>query len=91
MASYSEQRFAEEERQKFRRCASRLLALVPENDNQHRQELNSLLDKLNSLDYSISGIVEQVFVVCFDYGVQNLEACRNNNTVLIHASLLHHK
>ncbi len=74
MASYSDMRFVDEERQKFRRCSSKLLSLVPISGGEHRQELNSVLDELNSLDYSISDLVDKVNPKLVCYGVQNLEA-----------------
>ncbi|XP_071789810.1 HEAT repeat-containing protein 6-like [Asterias amurensis] len=51
--------FAMEERQRYRHCASRLLGMVAESGEKHKNELNSLLDELNSLAYSVQGLVEQ--------------------------------
>ena len=52
--------FAMEERQRYRHCASRLLGMVAESGEKQKNELNSLLDELNSLAYSVQGLVEQV-------------------------------
>ncbi|XP_038058799.1 HEAT repeat-containing protein 6-like [Patiria miniata] len=51
--------FAMEERQRYRHCAARLLAMVSESGEKQKNELNSLLDELNSLAYSVQGLVEQ--------------------------------
>ena len=52
--------FISEERQKFRSCCSKLRQLVPARDEESRKTLNALLDELNSLDYSIYGIIDEV-------------------------------
>ncbi|XP_022108453.1 HEAT repeat-containing protein 6-like [Acanthaster planci] len=51
--------FAMEERQRYRHCAARLLGMVLEAGEKQKNELNSLLDELNSLAYSVKGLVEQ--------------------------------
>ena len=60
MATYSSINFVDEERQRFRRCCYKLQSLVPDKDSQYAQELNRVLDELNSLDYSIPGLIDQV-------------------------------
>ncbi|XP_072164191.1 HEAT repeat-containing protein 6-like [Diadema setosum] len=71
--------FISEERQKFRSCCAKLRQLVPARDEDTRKTLNSLLDELNSLDYSIHGLIDE------DAGQILCQACR---LVPLHDNLL---
>nr|XP_054773335.1 HEAT repeat-containing protein 6-like [Lytechinus pictus] len=62
--------YTSEERQKFKACVSKLRNLVPSKNEDSRKTLNALLDELNSLDYSIYGLIDE------DAGQILCQACR---------------